>query len=176
TAAIGQVASQVPNVNVVDIDFNPDNAIINFVPAWSSSPLSADDLAGINLLIKNAIKTSFLPSNATIPSNVKHIQFKTLTGNPHALCILLNMGDPGGAPGSMNNHFLGAADDFAFAVGVDYLRSVLQPTIDNILGQTYNFTIPIDLWLTTVHVSYSIALSSAIVAPQNGKILFTIQG
>jgi AhpC/TSA family len=176
TAAVGQVASQVPNVNVVDIDFNPDNAIINFVPSWSSRSLSGQDIAGINLLIRNALKTSFLPSNATLPANVKHIQFKTLVGTPSALCVLLNMGPTSGAPGSMNSHFIGPADDFAFAVGVDYLRAVLQPTIDNILGQTYNFTVPIDVWLTTYHVSYSIALSSVTVNPQNGKIVLNVQG
>ena len=174
TAGVSQVASQVGNV--LDIDFKAQNAVINFVPAWSSQALSADDLAGINLAIRNGLVTSFLPSNVTLPSNIRYMQFKTLQNPQNALAILLNVAGAAGSPGSMNNVFVSGSDDFAFAVGIDYIRSVLQPTINNILSQTYNFTIPIDLLFTTAHVSYSITLSSATVDLQSGKIVFTVKG
>jgi peroxiredoxin len=174
TARVSQVASQVGNV--IDIDFKAQNAIINFVPAWSSQSLSAEDLAGINLAIRNALVTSFLPSNVNLPSNIRSMQFKTLQNPQNALTILLNINGPGGNPASMNNVFLGGSDDFAFAVGIDYIRALLQPTINNILSQTYNFTIPIDMLFTTAHVSYSITLGSATVDLQSGNIVFTIKG
>jgi len=174
TTSITQVSSQAGNV--INFDFNANNASISFVPSWSSSPISAEDLAGINLLIKNAIKTSAIPSSMTLPSNIRYMRFRTLKGSPNALGILLNLNAGPGNPASVNNIFLGGADDFAFAVSVDYIRSVLQPTINNILSQTYSFTIPIDLLFTTAHVSYDITLSSATIDLQNGKIVFTIQG
>ncbi len=174
TAAVSQVASQVGNT--LDIDFKADSAVINFAPAWSSQPLSAEDLAGINLMLRNGLRTSFLPSNVTLPANIGSIRFRTLTGAQSALAILLNMTGAAGNPASMNDVFLGAGDDFGFAVGVDYLRSVLQPTIDNILSQSYSIVIPIDVYFTTYHVSYAITLSSATVSLQNGQIVLATQG
>jgi peroxiredoxin len=174
TAAVSQVASQVGNT--LDIDFKADSAVINFTPAWSSQPLSADDLAGINLMLRNGLRTSFLPSNVALPSNVSAIRFRTLAGAQSALAILLNMTGPAGNPASMNDVFLGAGDDFAFAVGVDYIRSVLQPTINNILSQSYSIVIPIDVYFATYHVSYVVTLSSVTVNLQNGQIVLATQG
>ncbi|HEX3353252.1 MAG TPA: redoxin domain-containing protein [Terriglobales bacterium] len=174
TTTLSQVVSQA--ANVVDIDFKTDNAYINFSPAWSSQPLSAADLAGINLLIRNALRTSFLPSNATLPSFVQQVQFKTVPATPGALAVLLNMNTGAGNPASMNNVFLAGSDDFAFAVSLDYLRAILQPTINSLLAQSYSFTIPIDLLFTTVHISYSITLTSASVDLPGEQILLTIQG
>jgi hypothetical protein len=92
TAAVNQVVSPDPNVpNVVDIDFKAEQALISFTPSFSSQPLSAEDLAGINLCIRNALKTSFLPSTAPLPSRVKFVKFKTLFSGQHAISLLLNI-------------------------------------------------------------------------------------
>ena len=91
TAAINQVVSQVGHV--MSIDVKASSAIINFTPQWSSTPISAQDLAGITLLIRNALKTGFLPSNAALPPNIGHIQFKGMTAAPAAVAVLLDMAD-----------------------------------------------------------------------------------
>ncbi len=127
-------------------------------------------------MIKNGLRTSFLPSNVTLPANIRSIQFKTLQNPQNALAILLNIASAPGNPASMNNVFLGAGDDFGFAVGVDYIKSVLQPTINNMLAQTYTTTVPVDVWYTTYHVTYVSTLSSASLDLQNGKIVLTFQG
>ncbi len=133
TAAVNEVASQVGNV--VEIDVKGDTVTAAFTPIWSSEPISPEDLAGVNQLIRNSLRTSFLPSNATLPSNIDHIQFKTLRGAQNALAVLLNMDGPAGNPASQTSIFLGGGDEFAIAAGADFVRAQFQPTIDNILGQ-----------------------------------------
>src|SRR5271169_2063920 len=88
TAAVTQFTSQ--TANVLEIDFKPDRANVNFIPTWSSQPLSLEDLAGINLAIHNALKTSFLPSNITLPAGIAFAQMKTLPDPLSGIAILLN--------------------------------------------------------------------------------------
>ena len=78
TAAVNQFTSQ--TANVLEIDFKADQANVNFAPTFSSHPLSQQDQAGINLAIHNALKTSFLPSNITLPAGIAFAQLKTLPG------------------------------------------------------------------------------------------------
>src|SRR5713226_7998644 len=121
TASVSQVASPDPkNVRMIDVDIRGDKVSVNFDPKWSSQPVSADqplsaeDVAGINQLIRNALRTSFLPSSNQLPDNVNFMQFKTMVGAQSAIAVLLNMVNldptgnplPPGNPASMNNTFL----------------------------------------------------------------------
>src|SRR5713101_5322856 len=137
TAPVDQVASPDPkNVRMIDVDIKGDKVSVNFDRKWSSQPVSAEDLAGVNLLVRNALRTSFLPSSNQLPDSVNYMKFKTLLGPPNAIAVLLNMvqldpvtgnplpaGNPGN-PASMNDVFLAAGDHFAFGLGIDYLRSL----------------------------------------------------
>lgn len=183
TAPVDQITKQ--KVNVIDIDIRTDKVNINFSPA-PSTPLSAEDIAGVNLLIRNALKTSFLPSSNPLPSNINYMQFKTLLAPQSAIAVLLNLvkldptgnplppGNPGD-PASMNDAFLSAGDLFAFALGIDYLRSAF--------GQMLNLNqpippIPIHNWLLG-DTTYNISLNSVtldIIPDPNGKIVVTITG
>src|SRR5262245_61666691 len=109
TAAVNQVSSQ--TANVVDIDIQADDVSIDFSPTWSDRPLSTEDRAGIQQVIRNALKTSFVPSNATLPSGIAYMQFKTFLGPPSALGVLLDMDGGPGDPGSASNVFLKPGDD-----------------------------------------------------------------
>jgi peroxiredoxin len=176
-APINKVASG--HVHVIDIDFKADQASINFTPSFSSQPLSAADLAGINLCIKNALQTGFLPSSVVLPSSITNVQLKTL---PQTLAVLLDMNSHPSNPASVTNVFLAGDDDFAFAVGRDYLLSVLQSVSDNVLSQQFppaTFTVDLSVWGigTTLHYSYPIKLNSASfdLKPPD-KIVLTIQG
>lgn len=164
TASVNQVTSQV--ANVVDVDIKANQLHIAFEPKWSShpvsaaQPLSAEDVAGINLLIRNALKTSFLPSYAVLPSNVNFIQFKTLLGASGALALLLNMNGARGNPGTLNNVLLRAADDFAYAAGRDFVVAAFHPDISQ----------PIHYWV------YTVSLKKATLDLQSGKIVVTVNG
>lgn len=173
-ADVTQVASQ--TANVIEIDFKADDAFIAFMPSFTSKSLSAEDLAGINLCILNALKTSALPSSASLPANVRFMQFKTLLSPQNAIAVLLNLGVARGDAATMHEVFLAGSDDFALAVNADFIRSALQPTIDAILNQPpFSITIPIDVYFTTYHVVYSIALKSVTLDLQNGVVL-TVTG
>ena len=133
TAPVDQVAAPDPkDLRAVLIDVRGPNVNVGFNPLWSSGPLSAEDLAGINQLIQNALRTSFLPSSNALPDQVSFLQFKTLHGSPDAVAVLLNLSNPNaltlrGDPGSMSDVFLGPGDDFALAVGRDYFMQAALP-------------------------------------------------
>ena len=172
TAPVTQVASQV--ANVIEIDIKAANVKVSFVAHSSSRPLSAADMAAINLLIRNALKTSFLPSNSTLPSNIRHMQFKTLQGARNAIAVLLDLEGSGrGNRNSVSNIFLGGGDDFAVGVGVDFVRAAFQPTIDTILSTPVD---PISVPWPGENPTYTVVLRTASVDLRSGEIVFTITG
>ncbi|MBC7818390.1 MAG: hypothetical protein IAG10_16005, partial [Planctomycetaceae bacterium] len=175
TVPVSQVASQVGNV--VEIDIKGANVNVSFTNYWSSRPLTPQDVAAINRLIGNMLKTSFMPSNSTLPSNIRNMQFKTLLGAGKAIAVLLNLESSPGTMNSVNNIFLGASDDFAFGVGSDFVKVAFQPTLDAIL------TTPVDPVKFTIngvvhtwHITYTVVLKSASVDLRNGEIVLTIKG
>ena len=158
TAAVNQVASQA--ANVVDIDIKADKVKIDFNPIWSNRPVTAADVAGINLLIRNAFKTSFLPSNSTLPSDIKYMQFKTLLGAQSTIAVLLNMGVSRGNPASSHNVFLGSGDDFAFAASKNFILGVLNFQLQPVSP----------FWV------YTVSLQNPSVKFETGRIQLTVKG
>jgi hypothetical protein len=158
TVPVNQVASQV--AKVIEVDIKANNLNVNFIPAWSSRDLSAEDLAGINLLIRNALKTGFLPCNSPLPNRINFMQFKTLSATEKAIAVMLNMGDVRGDANSLQNSFLGTADDFAFAVDAGYIKSAFNFSI----GQHFQY------WV------YTFSVNNATLDFQDGKIVLTVSG
>ncbi|MBA3342244.1 MAG: TlpA family protein disulfide reductase [Gemmatimonadaceae bacterium] len=175
TAPVNQVASQV--ANVVEIDIKGVAVRANFVSQFSSRPLSAGDVAAINLLIRNALKTSFLPSNSTLPSNIRHMQFKTMQGAANAIAVLLNLEGGPGTRNSVTNIFLDDGDHFAIGVSSDFVRAAFQPTIDTILSQPVDpVSFTINGIVNTWNITYTFVLNSASVELKDGEIVLTIKG
>jgi peroxiredoxin len=175
TAAVNQVASQV--ANVVEIDIKGASLATNFTREWSNTPISAEDLAGINKLIRNSLRNSFLPSNATLPSNIAHVQFKTMRGARDALAVLLDMSGEAGNPGTQTNVFLSGSDDFAFAAGADYVLSEFEPTLARIRSQQIapvSFTI--NGLVHTWHITYTFTINSVTLELKNGSMQLIIKG
>jgi len=174
TAPVNQITSEVGNV--AEFDFKADQAVISFTPSFSSTPLSASDIAAIQLVIRNALKTSFLPSSASLPPNIAQVQFKTFMGGQNAVAVLLNMSSHASNPASANNIFLGANDQFAFAAGRDFVLAALKPVTDNLLSQPLP-PVTFTVWLgKTLHYSYPVTLKTASFDLQPGKIVLTITG
>jgi peroxiredoxin len=177
TAPVNKIASG--KIHVVDIDFKADDAIINFTPSYSSQTLSPEDLAGVNLCIKNGLRTSFLPSSVNLPSSVADVQLKTLPG---AIAVVLDVNDHPSSVASVTNVFLQNEDDFAFAAGRDYLLNAFRAVSNNLLSRPFppaTFTVSIGAWgvnLTTLHFTYPITLNSASFDLQAGRIVLTVQG
>ena len=136
TAAVNQIASPDPkNMRALDVDIRGANVAISFSTQWSSHPLTAEDLAGVNLLIRNAFRTSFLPSSNLLPDNVNFVQFKTMHTLQSAVTVLVNMNTARGNPASMNNIFLGGTDDFALAAGRDFILAAFPEVHDQRVQQ-----------------------------------------
>ena len=168
TAAVNHVTSQASSV--VEVDIKANDVDIRFTPTWSSQPLSAEDLAGVNQLCRNALQTSFMPANVTLPAGRK-MQFKTLQGSPGAVGMLLNLteGSAAGNPATMNGVFLAPGDAFAFAVSVDYLRSVFGKVLSKPIA-------PIPVHKAGLGSTvYGVSLTGVTV-DLPGKIVVTITG
>lgn len=164
--------------NIVEVDLKANSVSVVFVPAWSSAPLSAQDIAGLELAVHNVIKTAVLPSNVPLPSNIKQVAFKTLTGAQSALTMALRLRDGSANAAGVNNMFLSGSDDFAIAVGAEYVQAVLQPTADSILAQpvlhaTLSYSIP---YVHTFHISYTLTLNTAVFTLEPGNIVLTVTG
>ncbi len=169
-APINQISTQVGNV--IEFDFKADQVTVSFTPTFTSSTLSDDDLAAINLAIQNALKTSFQPSSATLPSGISALQFKTLlSGSQKAAALLLNLTNRSSDPGSVQQIVLNATDDFAFAISPAYINSLLGSSI----GQLTHFpSIPVSVG--PFSTTYTISLTSPPPALNviNGAIQITI--
>ena len=169
-APINQISTQVGNV--IEFDFKADQVTVSFTPTFTSSTLSDADHAAINLAIQNALKTSFQPSSATLPSGISALQFKTLlSGSQKAAALLLNLTNRSSDPGSVQQIVLNATDDFAFAISPAYINSLLGSSI----GQLTHFpSIPVSVG--PFSTTYTISLTSPPPALNviNGAIQITI--
>ena len=175
TTSVSQVVAQ--DRRVISIDVKASSAVITFTPLWSSSPISAQDLAGITLLIRNALRTGFLPSNAAMPTEVGHIQFKTVSGGHPAVAVLIDMEGDAGNPASASQSFLVGSDGFAFGIGADYIQRAFQPTLTKILEKQVDpVKFDIDGYVHTWHITYIVTLNSATLELQNGKMVLVIKG
>ena len=175
TAPVTQMAKQSPIVKAIDVNIKADQVVVNFVPA--NVTLSPEDSAAINLAIRNALRTSFLPSNFPLPSIVNFMSFKTIFGPPRALVALLNLGAAQGDAQSFNNLFLGATDDFAIGVGRDFILSSFDPLIETILQMNIPpQSFPLTVWGVTVDtINASFTITNASVDLQETKIVLTIE-
>jgi len=108
------------------------------------------------------------------------MQFKTLLGAQSAIAVLLNMERPAtdasgavilgdsapGNPASMNNNFLGGEDDFALAMGRDFILASFGSLISNIGTQA----------TTLYSITISQVTADLTADLPTGKILLTIKG
>jgi len=187
SAGVDQVVSQ--QLNMIDVNIKADQIGISFNQSYPPQPLSPEDLAAVNLLIRNALKTGFLPSSNPVPGNIDYVRFKALAGNPNVIGVMLNMAsfdprtghheDPGspGDPGSVSENFAGTGDDFALALGRDFILGFFGPLLNNIRTQPLP-PIKVHQWpLGDGH--YTVTITQVTPDLQNGnpgKIVLTITG
>ena len=175
TGAINEVASEV--AHVMEVDIHASTAEIRFVPIWSSRALSAQDIAGIELLIRNALRTSFVPSSIPLPSTISHVKFATLPAGQGAVAALLNMAGASGNPANSGSAFIGSADHFALGIGRDYLMQQLEPTLQGVLAEPIQpVTVPIDVLVHTFYVTYAITLNDVRIEFENGRMILVLKG
>jgi peroxiredoxin len=175
TAPVSQVASQAGSV--IEIDITSANLGVGFAVDWSSRPLSPSDIAAIKLLIRNALKTSFLPSNSTLPSNVSHMQFKTMRAGGKAVAVLMDLDGGPSNPNSADKIILGSGDDFTVGVSSDFVEKAFQPTIDKFLSDGVDpVSFDINGLVHTWHITYTFTLNTADIQLRDDEIVLTITG
>jgi peroxiredoxin len=171
SAGVDQVVSQ--QLNMIDVNIKADQISILFKQAFPPQPLSAEDSAALNLLIRNALRTGFLPSSNPVPGNIDFLRFKALTGNPNVIAVMLNMAsfdpttgrhiDPQenpGDPASINRNFLTAGDDWGFAAGAGFILGMIQ------FQPIANRSVPL----------YNLSFKLPTVEFQPGRIVLTVKG
>ncbi len=125
TAPVNQVASQHGNVNAIVVDISGPNVNVNFNALYSNPPLSASDLLGINQLVRNALRTGFLPSNSTLPAEVSFLQFRVAWRTECGRRADESRRYEGSSRNGERN-FPGAGDDFGFAISADLIQQKIQ--------------------------------------------------
>ncbi|MGC1902330.1 MAG: TlpA disulfide reductase family protein [Candidatus Acidiferrum sp.] len=163
SAPVSQVASQSGNLNVIRVDVSGPNVNVTFNSLFSSPALSAADLAGINQLVRNALKTGFLPSNTTLPDPIRFLQFKTVLGTPSVIGVLLNLDGSKGNPATVSNLFLGSGDDFGVAISSDF---VLQK-----FKEQLTFQVP-----SISFLSYHVTINPPTIELQSEQIVLKVSG
>lgn len=171
SAGVDQVVSQ--QLNMIDVNIKADQISILFKQAFPPQPLSAEDSAALNLLIRNALRTGFLPSSNPVPGNIDFLRFKALTGNPNVVAVMLNMAsfdpttgrhiDPQenpGDPASITRNFLTAGDDWGFAAGAGFILGMIQ------FQPIANRSVPL----------YNLSFKLPTVEFQPGRIVLTVKG
>ena len=175
TAPISQVTS-ISN-RVITMDIKSANVNVSFTPQWSSSPINPQDIAAINLLIRNALKTSFLPSSAALPDEIASLQFKMIPGQHGSVGLLIDMDGPPGNPASATQTLVSSADGFVFAVGADYLKEKFAPIVTSILQeQIAPIRKTINYYLSSYSVTYTVTLNHAEIQLKQGKMALVIKG
>ena len=177
SAAINQVITQ--GGRTIYIDVRGPSTNITFTPSWSSVPIGLEDMLGINLLIRNALRTGFLPSNSELGANVGHIQFKPMMGSPGSVALLLDMNaeDAPGNPATANQSFISGSDGFSVGIGADYMRAAFKSSLDQILQEqippvSHRFG---PSW-AGYRVTYTFTLVNASLEFENGKMVLVIVG
>jgi hypothetical protein len=158
--------------NVIDIDVGSADAALVFTPSWSSAPLADDDLAAINLLIRNALKTSFLPSNVVVPPRIRQLEFRTFPGSAAGFAMLLNVRDESrtGDPSAASTVFLRDDDEFAIAAGLDLVEAAFAPVLAQLRDQQIS-QVPV-VWTT---YSVNVAQAQLVLEPPD-RIVLNVRG
>ena len=167
TTAVNQITSQLGSS--VDIDLRSSAVQAVFVPNWSSAPLSAADRARVDQLIANALKSSVLPSNTTLPSGISAMKFKAMTGS---VSVLVNTDTSPGNPASANNSFLNGSN-FGFAIAAETMQRALASVATEILSTPIA---PFEVSIPGRNPVYTVVLRAANLHFRAGRIVLEIKG
>jgi hypothetical protein len=194
SVGVNQVATQAGNVVKINVD--PAKLNVQFTQLWASMTptganmaLTGNDVNAIQKAVHNSIVTSFQGSNATLPPSIKHMRFKTLPGALPAVSFLLNMHDEWSDPGSVYQVFLAPDDDFAFAVGADFLVNQFTSSVNSTLDKSrqrhfpFSFEVVVKVWtpfgeavIARHTYTYDVSLDKVTVEVLAGQILLTVDG
>lgn len=124
------------------------DAKIQFIAAPGSG-LSAGDAGKIATQVRKALRESFTLVPVDLPADFPFAEFKGVGGGSgQAVALPLQLSQNAPPPGgiqSITTSFVGTAG-FAFGIGKEFVRSVFQPTIDNLLQFKQDFTISVPIW------------------------------
>jgi peroxiredoxin len=202
-----QITIQVQSVSspagkFVNVNLGGTTGNAAFVSQWVSMPWTseAEQKAAINKAILNALQTSFEPSSTPLPPNISLMQFKALADDSQsALAMMMDLSGGGGNAADINNIFLEGGDDFAWAIGNDFLQAMFAPAINSLqqwstsLSYTLETDIPnpgsilgwgpssftvsiVTITFTTIINSVTLELQGGAPGYPNGRILVTVSG
>jgi peroxiredoxin len=175
TFSVKQVTSQAGAFITVNLVGPGGN--IHFNQLFPQTRLSASQLTAINKALRNAVITSFQPSNSPLPANVLNMQFKTMP-DTDTVAVLMSLvgGNLAGFllagvapdPDSVTSVFIGDDDQFAIAVAGDFfLRPLTEATNSlSVFGtrtgeNTTTLTGPLGIGSYTVHTFATVTVDDA---------------
>jgi len=179
--------TSVEDGDLINVDF-VNNVDVKFSPS-SGSGLPAADVSLIEQVVLNFLRKGFEPVNVlvTLPSNedfkVYFWRFKIMPGQAKpAVALLMNLKDVVPSPGSVtsfNTNFLDDQDDFAIAIGsefiIDTITGMITHTLKQLDGRQFSGCVSIP-WAPDICSTYTLKIKSSSVKLGNGVITFTLTG
>ena len=160
-----------------------DNKII-FAPA-SGTSLTASESNQISREIRRFLRTKFKPMTVHLDEDFPFRKFKALkAGGVQAIALPFNLSKGAHIPAFADfpGLFLGGNDDFAFALGSHYIKSLLQPALDQLgefsrtISITLGFPVPVPPFWIEETVVYHASVSNVTLDFQSGEIVLTVKG
>jgi hypothetical protein len=148
---------------VIDVNLKSESLGISFTPIWTSSR-SRPNIAGIDLMVRNALRSSFRPPRRRCLLIFTRCSSRRCSERLTRWRCFSNVNAGRGNPSSLNNVFLAGSDDFAFGVSAEFVTSAFQPALDRILTTPVApVKFNLDLLFTTIHVTYTLTLNSVTI-------------
>lgn len=119
--------------NALEVDFAGNDTNVKFNATWSDPPLTKQQGALLDQLLRNLLRTRFNPVNVMLPKGISLIKSKLMPDvNRPAVALLLNLrpnAPQNSNPASVTQILLAGNESFAVAAGRDYLIPTILDAI-----------------------------------------------
>jgi peroxiredoxin len=190
TLGVAQTTSDTEDL--IEIDLNASDIEVMFTPD-PGAPLTEEETTQVNQIIGNFLRNGFQPVETVVmlpgrgeELRVHHWRFKTMPEDERpAIALLLNLSDRVPAAehrAAITQVFLEEADDFAVAIGRDFLEPTLLELIEDALPSRISGTERLGIELfgkfigITVRYTVTLDLDSVRVELSEGRIRISVDG
>jgi AhpC/TSA family len=169
---------------ILEVKVTDNDNKISFTPAVGTS-LTAFESDQISREIRRFLRTKFEAMTLHLDDDFPFRRFKALeAGGVQAIALPFNLSKGAHVPAFADfpGLFLAGNDDFAVALSSNYIKSLLQPALDQLrefsrtIIVTLGFPVPFPPFWLEETVVYHASVSNVWLGFQQGEIILTVKG
>ena len=169
---------------ILEVQVTDNDAKIIFAPA-SGTSLTTLESDQISREIRRFLRTKFEPMTVHLEEDFPFRKFKALeAGGVQAIALPFNLSKGAHIPAFADfpGLFLSGNDDFAVALSSHYIKSLLQPALDQLrefsrtITLSLGFPVPFPPFWLVETVVYHASVSNVTLDFQPGEIILTVKG